>query len=156
MLDAIHQLWLNFLSAIEGFVIPDWGQLIALIPYLLVLGVIGPILSLIVLGWVVYVLRMPRRRVVYAEGPVLAPIVDGQPVYPSGEPYCPYDGLIYPSGATTCERDHRDLTIICPRCSAGRPAQIEACGNCGLIVTVAKRDLTLRPAGPPPGGAAAA
>ena len=156
MLDAIHQLWLNFLHAIEGFVIPDWGALIGLIPYLLVLGVIGPILSLIVLGWVIYVLRAPRRSVVYAEGPTLAPIVDGQPVYPSGEPYCPFDGLIYPSGATTCERCHRDLTIRCPRCAAGRPSHVEACGNCGLIVSVAKRDLALRPAGPPPGGAASA
>ena len=156
MLDAIHDLWLAFLQAIEGFVIPDWGALIALIPYLLVIGVLGPILSLIVLGWVIYAFVRPRRKVAYAEGPSVAPIVDGQPVYPSGEPYCPYDGLVYPSGSTTCERCRRDLTLRCPRCSAGRPAQIQACGNCGLIVAVAKRDLTLRPAGPPPGGAASA
>jgi hypothetical protein len=156
VLDAIHQLWLNFLHAIEGFVIPDWGQLISLIPYLLVLGVIGPILSLIVLGWVIYFFAKPRQRVVYEEGPRLAAKVDGQPVYPSGEPYCPYDELIYPSSATTCERCGRDLTIRCPRCEAARPAHVEACGNCGLIVSVAKRELTLRPAGPPPGGAASA
>ena len=68
MLDAIHQLWLNFLHAIEGFVIPDWGALIGLIPYLLVLGVIGPILSLIVLGWVVYaVVSRPQPEVTTQE-----------------------------------------------------------------------------------------
>jgi len=156
VLDAIHQLWLGFLHAIEGIVIPDWGALIGMIPYLLVLGVLGPLLSLIVLGWVIYVLRAPRRSVVLADGPTLAPVVEGQPVYPSGEPYCPYDALIYPSGSTSCERCHRDLTLRCPRCSTGRPAHIEACGNCGLIVSVAKRDLALRPAGPPPGGAASA
>jgi hypothetical protein len=156
VLDAIHQLWLNFLHAIEGFVIPDWGALIGLIPYLLVIGVVGPILSLIVLGWVIYGLTAPRRKVVYAEGPLAAPIVNGEPVYPAGEPYCPYDGLIYPSGATNCERCQRELTLRCPRCDVGRPAHVLACGNCGLIVSVAKRDLTLRPAGPPPGGAASA
>lgn len=156
MLDAIHDLWLSFLHAIEGFVIPDWGALIGLIPYLLVLGVLGPILSLIVLGWVIYFFGKPRQKVVFDEGPRLAAKVDGQPVYPSGEPYCPYDELIYPSGATTCERCHRDLTIRCPRCDAGRPAHVRACGNCGLIVSVAKRELALRPAGPPPGGAASA
>ena len=156
MLDAIHQLWLSFLHAIEGIVIPDWGQLIAVIPYLLVLGVLGPILSLIVLGWIIYAFRRPKRNVAYAEGPLKAPLVGGQPEYPSGEPYCPYDGLIYPSGATSCVECRRDLTIRCPRCAAARPAQVAACGNCGLIVSVAKRDLTLRPAGPPPGGAAAA
>ena len=156
MLDAVHRLWLGFLHAIEGFVIPDWGQLVALIPYLLVLGVIGPLVSLIVLGWVIYYFRRPRRQVAFADGPVLAPIVDGAPVFPSGEPYCPFDGLIYPSGSTVCPGGHGDLTIRCPRCSAARPAHGVACGNCGLIVSVAKRDLALRPAGPPPGGAASA
>ena len=156
MLDAIHRLWLAFLDAISGIVIPDWGQLIALIPYLLVLGVIGPLLSLGALIWIIYAFRRPRRAVAYVEGPRLAPIEDGEPAYPSGEPYCPFDGLIYPSGATACERCGRDLTLRCPRCAAGRPAYIEACGNCGLVVSMAKRSISLRPAGPPSGGAAAA
>ena len=156
VIDAIQRLWQGFLDAISPFIIPDWGQLIALLPYLLVLGVLGPLLSLGLLVWVIYYFRRPRASLAYAEGPILARLQGGMPVYPAGEPYCPTDRLVYLFGRTTCERCGIDLTIRCPKCSAGRAAHIEACGNCGLILTMARRDLILRPSGPPPGGAAAA
>ena len=156
MIDALQQLWHRILEITAIFVIPDWGELIALIPILLVIGVIGPILSLLALAWVVYVLRAPRAKVTLEVAPVRARIVDGRAEYPAGEPYCPVDQLIYPFGAVTCDSCRRDLVVGCPKCSSGRPAQVTTCGNCGLVLQIENRARALRPAGPPPGGAAAA
>ncbi len=156
VIDAFHQIWQRLLDITSLFVIPDWGALVGLLPVFLLIGVVGPIVTLLVLGWVLYAIRAPRRRVKLEEGPTRAPIVDGQPVYPDGEPYCPVDALVYPFGATRCDTCGRDLMVRCPKCSTGRPASIDTCGNCGLILRIAPRARALRPAGPPPGGAAAA
>ena len=156
MLDALQQLWHRILEITEVFVIPDWGELVGLIPVLLVIGVIGPILSLIVLGWFIYLVRAPRAKVDFEVAPRPAAIVDGRPDYPAGEPYCPVDQLIFPFGAVTCDVDGQDLLVRCPKCAAGRPAHISTCGNCGLVLKIENRARALAPAGPPPGGAAAA
>jgi hypothetical protein len=156
VIDAFHQLWQRILDITALFVIPDWGALIGLLPIFLVIGVLGPIVTLLALAWFIYAVRAPRRKLVVEEGPTLAPIVDGRPAYPEGEPYCPVDALVYPFGATTCERCGRELMVRCPKCSAGRPAAVDTCGNCGLILKMSPRARALRPAGPPPGGAAAA
>ena len=47
MIQTLQDLWHQFLNAISGIVIPDWGALVNLLPVFLVLLVIGPILSLI-------------------------------------------------------------------------------------------------------------
>ena len=156
MLDALSQLWQRILEFLQIVVIPDWNELIALLPYFLLLGVVGPILSLLVLAWIIYVLRKPRSRVRLDVAPVRAQIVNGLPDYPSGEPYCPVDQLIYPFGTLTCDRCRRDLLVRCPKCSTGRLAHIAACGNCGLVLRIENRARALQPVGPPPGGAAAA
>ena len=36
------------------------------------------------------------------------------------------------------------------------PMQMHHCGNCGLAFTIRKSTISIRPAGPPPGGAAVA
>lgn len=156
MIDAIGQLVNRILEITTIFVIPDWGELIGLIPVLLVIGVIGPIVSLLVLAWVIYALRAPRTKVTLEVAAVRAGIVDGQPAYPAGEPYCPVDQLVFPSGAITCDSCRRDLFVRCPKCSTGRAAHLVTCGNCGLVLKIENRARALRPAGPPPGGAAAA
>jgi hypothetical protein len=156
VIDALQQLVQRILEITTFFVIPDWGELIGLIPVLLLIGVIVPIASLLVLGWVVYALRAPRAKVTLEVGPVRAGIVDGQPAYPAGEPYCPVDQLIFPFGAIACETCRRDLFVRCPKCSTGRAAHLATCGNCGLVLKIENRARALRPAGPPPGGAAAA
>jgi hypothetical protein len=153
---ALEQAWHSFLDAISGIVIPDWGALIGLLPILLVIGVVGPIVTLVLLGWFLYVVRAPRTHLQVLEGPVPAEIEDGRPVYPSGEPYCPVDALVYPSGATRCEVCRRDLLVRCPKCAAGRSAAVSTCGNCGLVLKIENRARALKAAGPPPGGAAAA
>jgi hypothetical protein len=155
--DAIGQIVHGILNFLTPIITPDWGALIALLPIFLVIGVVGPILSLLVLGWFIYVVRAPRARLAYIEpAPVLARIVDGEPVYPAGEPYCPFDRLVLPPGTTRCPTCGRDLAVRCPKCDVGRAAYIDTCANCGLVLRIEPRAGALRPTGPPPGGAAAA
>jgi hypothetical protein len=155
--DAIGQLTQSILNALGPILSPDWGALVALMPIFLVLGVVGPLLSLLALGWFIYVVRRPRSRIPYvAPAPVPARLVEGVPQYPTGEPYCPVDRLIYPFGTTRCAIDGRDLAVICPKCGVGREATLDTCANCGLVLKIEPRMRQLQTAGPPPGGAAAA
>ena len=156
MIDALQSAWHALLHLISPIVIPDWGALIGLLPILLALAVVGPAVSLLLLGWFLYVVRAPRPHVRLEVSAAPAAIEDGRPVYPSGEPYCAVDQLVYPFGTTRCDVCARDLLVRCPKCSAGRAASIGTCGNCGLILRIENRARALRPAGPPPGGAAAA
>ena len=156
MIDALQSAWHGFLQLLSGIIIPDWGGLIGLLPVLLLIGVVAPAVSLLALGWFVYVLRAPRARVRLEFGVTHALSQDGRAVYPDGEPYCPVDALVYPSGSVRCDTCGRDLFVRCPKCSTGRDAAITTCGNCGLVLRIENRARTLRPAGPPPGGAAAA
>lgn len=156
MIDALQQAWHGLLQAISGIIIPDWGALVGMLPIFLLIGVVGPLVSLLVLGWFIYIVRAPRAKLAIVEGPVLAETVNGEAVFPSGEPYCPNDSLVFPSGATRCDVCHRELLVRCPKCAAGRQARVDTCGNCGLVLKIEYRARATRPAGPPPGGAAAA
>ncbi len=157
IVDALGRLWNSLLDVTSKLVIPDWGSLVGLLPIFLVIGVIGPLVTLIVLVWLFYLVRKPRTRVTFEEGPHEAPVgADGQPEFPSGEPYCLGHALIYPSGLTRCPIDGELLSVVCPKCGLGRAADIDTCGNCGLVLRIIPRARALRPAGPPPGGAAAA
>ncbi len=156
MIEAFQQLWQRILEILTPFVIPDWGELVGLMPIILLIGLVGPIVSLLALGWILYVIRAPRAKVSLEVAPVRAQLVDGRPEYPAGEPYCPVDELIFPFGTVTCDTCRRDLLVRCPKCSTGRLAGTSTCGNCGLVLKIENRARALRPAGPPPGGAAAA
>ena len=47
--------------------------------------------------------------------------------------------------------------MICPMCGLGRPAAIDTCTNCGLVLKVKPRPVpVVRSSGPKPGGAAVA
>ena len=155
--DAIGNLFNGLIQLLTPIVIPDWGALVGMLPILLVIGVVGPIVTLLILGWFIYVIRAPRSRLPYVEPePVPAQIVDGQPVFPAGEPYCPFDLLVMPPASTTCPVCKRDLAVRCPKCGVGRKAHIDTCSNCGLVLKIKPRAMALQPAAPPPGGAAAA
>ncbi|HEX4898456.1 MAG TPA: hypothetical protein VFV53_08885 [Candidatus Limnocylindrales bacterium] len=156
MIEAFQQLWQGIISFLTPYIIPDWGELVGLMPIILLVGLAGPILSLLALGWILHVIRAPRARVSLEVAPVRAQLVDGRPDYPAGEPYCPVDQLVFPSGAVTCDTCRRDLFVRCPKCATGRLAHVSTCGNCGLVLKIENRARALRPAGPPPGGAAAA
>ena len=157
MFDAIGRLFQGLIDFLSPILIPDWKALIDLMPVFLLLGVVGPIVTLLLLGWFVYVVRKPRSRIAYVEPqPRPAEIADGQPVYPAGEPYCSVDRLVLPPGMTRCPIDGRDAAVVCPKCGTGRAAYIETCGTCGLVLRIDRTVPALRPVGPPPGGAAAA
>ena len=155
--EALQNIWNGILHVTSLFVIPDWGALINLLPVFLVIGVLGPIVSLGLLVWVIYFLRKPRAPLPQEAGPVAAAIdAGGRPVIPRGEPFCYRDALIYPPNAQRCEVCGDDLDVICPKCEVARHTYIDTCGNCGLVLKVKPQALVPRRATPPPGGAAAA
>jgi hypothetical protein len=156
IVDTVNQLWTQILAFSATFVTPDWGQLIGLLPILLLLGVVGPILTGLVLAWAHYGFYRPRTRRVFAATRRAAPLdVDGHPVYPTGEPYSPAEGVIYESG-TIRSASGEELVVGCPKCSLVRSVLLDTCGNCGLSFTLKPTTRSMRPAAPPPGGAAAA
>ena len=158
VIDSLNQAWSGILDFLSKIIIPDWGGLIALLPLLILLGVIGPILSILMLSQLVYLIRRPQTSLRYAEGPRQAELdAEGRPIFPIGLPHCLHEGLIYPSGVTRCATDGAELWVVCPMCGLGRTAAEKTCGNCGLVLNVKNRPITIGPvAGPPPGGAAAA
>lgn len=156
IIETLNQFWTNLLKFSETFVTPDWGALIGLLPILLLVGVVGPIITLLVLFWMRYGLVRPRLRVAFADPRRPAPRDEaGNPLFPTGEPYSVREAVIYEPGVTRSPSGER-LVVACPKCSLVRPAEDDTCGNCGLSFTLAPTTRSLRPAGPPPGGAAAA
>lgn len=157
VVDALESFWNGLLDLTSQFVIPDWGSLIGLLPIFLVIGVLGPLLSLLLLAHLIYFLRKPRAPIAEAPAPVPAEIgADGKPIVPRGEPFCYRDGLIYPANTTRCDVCGDELTVRCPKCEVARPAAIDTCGNCGLVLKMRPQNQIVRVAKPPPGGAAAA
>jgi len=158
VIDSLNGIWNTILDITKMFVIPDWGSVIGLLPLLIFLGVVGPLVTFSVLGILVYQVAKPRTSVKIEEGPEVARIgTDGSPIFPPGLPFCRRDALIYPSGTLRCDRCHDELAVICPMCGLGRPAEIDTCTNCGLVLKVRPRAVTVgRQTGPKPGGAAVA
>ena len=156
-LSQLDHVWNQVIGLLGQVVIPDWTSLVGLLPVFVFIGLIGPGLTLAVLAWLVFFGRHPRAKVSHEEGPQAAPLdANGRPEFPAGLPHCLRDGLVFASGATRCSECRDDLTVTCPMCGLGRAAAVRTCGNCGLVLRVESRARVLRPAGPPPGGAAAA
>ena len=63
--------------------------------------------------------------------------------------------MVYEPGATRSDSG-ADLLVACPKCGLVRGAVLDTCGNCGLSFTIKPTTRSIRPTGPPPGGAAAA
>ena len=155
--DALQAIWNGILHVTSLFVIPDWGALIKLLPVFLVIGLLGPLLSLGLLVWVIYFLRKPRAPLPEEAGPVPMALDHlGLPIVPRGEPFCYRDALIYPPNTTRCAICGDELAVKCPKCEVVRPASIDTCGNCGLVLKLKPQVLVPHRAAPPPGGAAAA
>jgi len=155
VLEQLNEMWSSFIEATSAFVIPDWGQLIGLLPVLLIIGVVGPLLTIIILFWLRYWILKPRVSAGYADTRRLAAIGDdGQPIFPAGEPYSLRERMIYESGATRSDSGE-ELLVACPKCGLVRSAAVDTCGNCGLSFTITPPTRTIRPAAPPPGGRAA-
>ena len=67
IIDTLEQWWNGLLDLMSHLVVPDWGALVNLLPIFLLIGVVGPILSLLVLAWFIYVVRKPRLKVQFAD-----------------------------------------------------------------------------------------
>ena len=158
VVDQIGKLWSDFLAFLSTLIIPDWASLIALLPLFVLIGLVGPLLTLAILAWLGYGVTKPRTKVTWNnEETKVAPRDHlGRPIVPAGEPYCPRDGLIYPFGTQRCDVYKTNLLIRCPKCEVVREAVISTCGNCGLELKIQPRAMIVATDGPPPGGAAAA
>jgi hypothetical protein len=157
IVEALEGLWNGILDVTSLFVMPDWHAVIALLPILIFLGVVGPLITFLLLGTFIYQLRKPRVKVSFEEGPRLAALdAGGQPEFPAGLPFCRRDGLVYPSGVERCETCHDPLAVTCPMCGVGRVASLTTCGNCGLVLKIENRAVAVRRGRPKPGGAAVA
>jgi hypothetical protein len=156
IVDRLGQIWNGLLGFTAIFVTPDWKDPVSWLPVLLLVGVVGPLLTVMALGWMRYDVRRPRVRATFADPRRGAALdADGRPVYPAGEPYSPGEQMIYEPGAVR-SLSGEELVVGCPKCGLVRRAAIDRCGNCGLSFTLKPTTRSLRRAGPPPGGAAAA
>lgn len=156
IIDQLNRIWSSLLQFSAQFVIPDWGGLIVLLPILLLIGVVGPIVTILALAWLRYGAVRPRRKVSFAEVRRPAQLDGaGNAVCPAGEPYSTVERMVYEPG-TTRSASGDELVVACPKCGLVRSAVRDTCGNCGLSFTLKPTTRSLRTAGPPPGGAAAA
>ena len=156
MIETLQQILADLLAFSESIIVPDWAQLVGLLSVFLLLFVVGPLLTVLLLFWVRYAIVKPRPKVAYADPRRAAPLdATGNPVFPVGEPYSPREGVIYEPGMTRSPSGET-LVVACPKCSLVRSAADDTCGNCGLSFTLTPTTRSLRPAGPPPGGRAAA
>ena len=154
--DELERIWNQVLDITAVFVTPDWADPISWLPLLLLVGVVGPIVTFLLLFWLRYAIRKPgAKRAFAAERRPAELDAEGRPIYPAGEPYSPLEQMIYEPGATR-SASGEDLVVGCPKCGLVRSAAIDTCANCGLSFTLKPTTRSLRPAGPPPGGAAAA
>jgi hypothetical protein len=62
LVDHLDQLWSGLLDFVNKLVSPDWGALVSLLPLFVLVGVIGPLVSLLALRWTWYFLIKPRTR----------------------------------------------------------------------------------------------
>lgn len=151
--------WSTFLDWLSTLLVPEWGGLIGLLPYGLILFVIGPIVTLLVLAWAWHLLRRRRGRVRRtALQAVAAPRdANGMPVFPPNVPYCREHALVYPPRSRSCAVDDAVLEVACPVDGTARAADIETCPACGtrFVLGAAASGLAVVAAGGPPEGGAA-
>ncbi|MEX1344594.1 MAG: hypothetical protein AB1Z63_07985 [Candidatus Limnocylindrales bacterium] len=153
--------WTSFLDWLTTVLVPAWGELIGLLPYVIIAGVAGPILTIIVLMWGWYLIGRRRGKVQRGQAQaVAAPLGDdGAPVYPVNHPYCEAHGLVFPPRAKTCSVDGDPLEVTCPVDGTVREAAIDTCSGCGTkfqLGAASSGSVVLSSDGPPTGGAAVA
>jgi hypothetical protein len=151
--------WTAFLQWLQTILVPDWSGLIQLMPILLIVGVVGPALSLLALYWL-YVIFTTRRGKVRFDEPTPQPAeraADGSPIFPANVPYCRTHELIYPAKYRECEIDSEELNVRCPVDDTVRVAGQELCRTCGTRYQLGASlaPVVVRSHGQPPAGGAA-
>jgi len=153
--------WTQFLDWLTTVLVPSWGELIGLLPFFTVVGIIGPIISIVALMWVWYLLHRSRGHVRHHEAQAIpAPLGDeGRALFAPNVPYCEVHALLYPPQARQCEIDRADLSVACPIDGTVRAAGIEVCPGCGtryVLGATSSPVVIASQGGPPEGGAAVA
>jgi len=153
--------WTASLNWLTTVIVPNWTQLVGMLPFFLLIGVVGPLLSLMMLLWVWYFLKRRRAHVSLSEPDAVAAVRDanGLPLFPPNAPYCLEHAVVYPPSRTACEVDGANLVVRCPVDGTVRPATQQTCSACGtrfVLGAGSPAALVRRPGRPPEGGAAAA
>jgi Double zinc ribbon len=122
-------------SVIEWIATDSPKFLFDIFPYAVV-GLIGLYILWLVIGY----LRVSQVgiRAEAAIQPVhrLVTAPDGVVEAPRGVPYCPVDGLEYPTGARFCTQCESELRVSCANCGATVRAADESCYRCGTRSTM--------------------
>lgn len=153
--------WTAFLEWLQTILIPDWNGLILLLPILLILGLVGPVLTLLALYWF-YVVGTSKRGKVRRDELSPTPAeraADGSALYAPNVPYCRTHELIYPATAKNCEIDGEELAVRCPVDDTVRVASQPVCRTCGTRYELGASLAPIvirRRRHPPAGGAAVA
>ncbi len=151
--------WTAFLQWLQTIIVPDWGGLINLLPIFIIIGLTGPVLTLLVVYWVYVRTKSRRGHAHYDEPePVPAPLdEDGEPLYPANQPYCPTHAIIYPAKARECTIDGGELMVRCPVDDTLRVASQQLCRTCGTRYKLgaSMAPVVVRSHGKPPAGGAA-
>ncbi|MFV2062421.1 MAG: hypothetical protein ACC726_02765 [Chloroflexota bacterium] len=153
--------WTTFLDWLSTILAPAWGELIALLPFFVLIGIVGPIISIIALLWLWYLLHRTRGHVGHEEAQAVpAPrLEDGSTVFAPNVPYCEVHALVYPPQTLECEIDREDLSVVCPVDGTVRSAAVQICPGCGtryILGATASPVVVSNSGGPPEGGAAVA
>ena len=158
---GLERAWDGFLDFLARIIIPNWGDVINVLPILVVLGLLGPALTLLGLLWVHYLFTRKRGRVRVAD-PEPVPAErdrEGFLIVPPNTPFCPRDGLLYPTNATRCDVCREELVVRCPVDGTPRTAREQLCRACGTKYVLGATNTAItvrRSSGPPEGGAAVA
>ncbi len=152
--------WTTILDFLSTIITPNWEELIALLPLFVLIGLVGPVLTLLMLYQLRVRLTSRHGRVQLAEPePTPAPLgEDGLPNVPANVPYCSRHGLVYPLSARTCELDREELSVRCPIDDTVRVASQQLCRACGTkyVLGASRTAVMVRRTGRPPAGGAAA
>ncbi len=153
--------WTSFLDWLSTVLVPSWGELISLLPMVILGTIVGPILTLIVAMWVWHFMKRRGGRVKRAE-PAPSPAAldaNGSPLFPTNVPYCEHHALLYPPRATECAIDAVPLRVACPVDGTVRSVRLDTCSACGtryILGAGTSSAVVLSTDGPPEGGAAIA
>jgi hypothetical protein len=149
---------MDFLRDVTNWIAADSLNFLAGIFPLLMLGLLGLYLLWLIVGYLRVsqvgihdgrearrVVALPPRSAPAGELPGgevpdgEAPAEGAAPALETvaGAPYCPFDGLQYPAGATFCTQCERDLVLDCTNCGATQNASNASCYRCGTPTSVA-------------------
>lgn len=116
------------------FLAEDLAQIGATLAPFALAGLLGLYVLWLVIGYLrVSQAGLERQSIPVAALPP-APeegAVAGTIARPRGLPYCSFDGLQYPLGATFCTACERDLLLDCTNCGATLAAGDASCYRCG-------------------------